>query len=191
MGLSWLHPADTIQSHSLPRKYVEHKQFFLKPSGKFFNDSTIDGKMTVSITSVQVTVTTAAHDELSNIELGTTDPSDQKPYLSEEAMAHSRWSRLKHCFKLVEGTMARFWPRIENVWRAMRDSLSLPGWLGVTATLATGILALRYAYQSQVLAYRSMKLAEWTAKKDFLEMCQLANVCFTLLVCFTISCFVR
>lgn len=53
----------------------------------------------------------------------------------------------------------------------MREKLSLSGWLGLIVSLIVGVLALQYAYQSQVLAYKSMKLAEWTAKKDFLEMC--------------------
>lgn len=54
--------------------------------------------------------------------------------------------------------------------------LSISGWLSLVISLATGLLALRYAYNSQVLAYKSMELAEWTAKKDFLALCQDSEV---------------
>ena len=66
--------------------------------------------------------------------------------------------------------------QLKNLWHSTRDKLSLSGWLGVILSLAMGIFGLRYAYQSRVLAYQSMKLAEWTAKKDFIEMCLSMNV---------------
>lgn len=68
------------------------------------------------------------------------------------------------------------WSRLKVIWRATRDKMALSGWLGVIVSLVVGIPALLYAYQSRVLADKSMKLAEWTAKKDFLEMCLNVNV---------------
>lgn len=85
-------------------------------------------------------------------------------------------SNCKYYIEALAGLSSPLWSRLEQIWHATRDKLSLSGWLGVIVSLAVGVLALRYAYQSEVLAYKSVKLAEWTAKKDFLEICLNMNV---------------
>lgn len=82
----------------------------------------------------------------------------------------------KNYSQAMEGLSPLTWSRFKGIWHATRNKLSLSGWLGVMVSLAVGIPALRYAYQSQILAYKSMKLAEWTAKKDFLDICLNMNV---------------
>lgn len=78
--------------------------------------------------------------------------------------------------KEQKGFWTRIWHSMQNAAHILVEKLSLSGWLGLLASLAMGILALRYAYDSQVLAYQQVKLAEWTAKKDFLELCQSSEV---------------
>ena len=40
-----------------------------------------------------------------------------------------------------------------------------------------GGLDLLYAYTQQVLTFEAVRLAEWTALKDFRELCQEQAVC--------------
>lgn len=58
----------------------------------------------------------------------------------------------------------------------MQKNVSLPSWLAIISSMVMGVLGLRYAYLSQVLAFQSMELAKWTAMKDFQESCSAAKV---------------
>lgn len=57
-------------------------------------------------------------------------------------------------------------------WATLRARWSVTAALTLLATIVIGGLGLRYAYVQQQLAYRGMKLAQWTAQKDFLELCR-------------------
>lgn len=75
---------------------------------------------------------------------------------------------LRNCLSQIP----KFWSALHQLGAAARQRCSVSTWLGITATFVIGGLGLRYAYQQQMLASQSMKLAEWTARKDFWEVCQ-------------------
>lgn len=82
----------------------------------------------------------------------------------------------QYYLKFIAGLSSLLWSRFEQTWHATIHTLSLSGWVGVVVSLIMGIFALRYAYQSKAIASQSLKLAEWSAKKEFLEMCLNVNV---------------
>ena len=62
--------------------------------------------------------------------------------------------------------LSKCWTRLQK----NLISIALPTWMAVIMTLIIGGASLRYAYMT-------IELAEWTAKKDFHELCQSLNVC--------------
>lgn len=59
-------------------------------------------------------------------------------------------------------------PRIGHCWATV-PQVSTGIWLSLLVALVVGPLGVRYAYQA-------MSLAQWTARKDFLESCRQARV---------------
>ena len=84
-----------------------------------------------------------------------------------------RWRDALQYTKAVENLSAflsKCWTKLARSLTHLWMSHKLPTWLGVALTLAAGSASLRYAYVT-------MKIAEWTAAKDFHELCQSLNVC--------------
>ncbi|KAL9039513.1 MAG: hypothetical protein Q9214_004843 [Letrouitia sp. 1 TL-2023] len=71
--------------------------------------------------------------------------------------------------------MQRAASKARTAGQFVQNNVSLPSWLAIIASMVMGVLGLRYAYLSQVLASQSMELAKWTAMKDFQESCSAAK----------------
>lgn len=94
--------------------------------------------------------------------------------ISTRAVRQSRESYLqrKRTLTNVQSGMSKCWTQVQGLGATARQKCSLSIWLGIAATVVIGGLGLRYAYVQQILAYQSMRLAEWTAMKDFKEICR-------------------
>ena len=68
---------------------------------------------------------------------------------------------------------SKCWTKLATSLTHLGIKYELSTWLGVALTLVVGSASLRYAYVA-------MKIAEWTAAKDFYELCQSLNVCWLL-----------
>ena len=67
--------------------------------------------------------------------------------------------------------LSKCWTKLAKSLKHLWMSHKMSTWLGVALTLVVGGASLRYAYVA-------MKIAEWTAAKDFHELCQSLNVCW-------------
>ncbi len=68
----------------------------------------------------------------------------------------------------IEPLIRQCQPTLQSCW-ATNWQVSTGTWLSLLAALIVGVFGLRYTYQA-------MKLAEWTARKDFLELCRETQV---------------
>ncbi len=69
---------------------------------------------------------------------------------------------------------------LEYMWACLettRRKFTLSTWLVIGISVIVGGLGLRYAYVQVVLSYEALRLAKWTARKDFWELCQEQKVC--------------
>ncbi len=93
------------------------------------------------------------------------------------------WSKLKNLYEAIRQKCAmrnmralgrlclsKCWTKLQKNLISLGQTYTLPTWLGVMMTLIIGGVSLRYAYMS-------IELAEWTARKDYYEICQSLNVC--------------
>ena len=69
------------------------------------------------------------------------------------------------------------WAMLQDIWNATRRKFALSTWLAISISVIIGGLGLRYAFVQVVLSYETLRLAKWTARKDFWELCQEQKVC--------------
>ena len=65
--------------------------------------------------------------------------------------------------------LLKYFTEFIDILATIRQRYLLSTWLGILIALAVGSTTLRYAYVT-------IKLAEWTARKDFQEYCQSQKV---------------
>ena len=65
--------------------------------------------------------------------------------------------------------LLKCWPKLKSSTSTIRRKCTPSTWLAIMITLIIGGVSLRYAYVS-------IRLAEWTARKDFHELCQSLEV---------------
>ena len=80
-----------------------------------------------------------------------------------------RWD-LMRAFESLCSYIVECGTRLQKCLTSLGQRYTLATWLGVAVTLVIGGVSLRYAYVS-------IKLAEWTARKDFQESCRSLSVC--------------
>lgn len=85
------------------------------------------------------------------------------------------WLKFKQALAYIASGLSKCWAQVRTYSTAIRQKCSLSVWLAIATSVIIGAVGLRYAYVQQILAYRSLTLAEWTAAKDFRELC-LQNV---------------
>lgn len=83
--------------------------------------------------------------------------------------------RSERAFRNVKALVGKCQSKVTICW-PVSEQVSIATWLSLLAALLVGAFGLRYAYNQQELAYQAMKLAKWTAKKDFLELCRETEV---------------
>lgn len=79
-------------------------------------------------------------------------------------------SRCTRALENLRSHLLICWTKLRTHLKYLRQRCTLSAWLGVSSALVIGGISLRYAYVSIVLA-------EWTAKKEFQQLCQSLNVC--------------
>ena len=95
---------------------------------------------------------------------------------------HSVFTRCmcKQCgraFRYVWACIEIVWAKLQNIWNATRRKYTLSTWLAISISVMVGGLGLRYAYIQMVLSIDTLRLAKWTARKDFWEICEEQKVC--------------
>ena len=102
--------------------------------------------------------------------------------ITSDLLTQGMSSIRKSCSKLgaFQDTASQ---KCKAFWTKVSDRWSLTACLTLLTTILVGAFGLRYAYVQQKLAYESMKLAEWTAKKDLLELCEQLHVSIFPLDC--------
>ena len=95
---------------------------------------------------------------------------------------HSAFTRCmrRQCKRALEYVWACIeivWAKLLNICNATGRKLTLSTWLAVSISIIVGGLGLRYAYIQVVLSNETLRLAKWTARKDFWEICQKQKVC--------------
>ena len=81
-------------------------------------------------------------------------------------------ARCRRTLEVVWACLEIAWAKLQNIWNATGRKLAWSTWLAISISIIVGGLGLRYAYVQTVLSYEALKLAEWTARKDFGELCQ-------------------
>ena len=71
----------------------------------------------------------------------------------------------------ISSRVSTYSSQVQDWITIARQKCSLLTWLGIAATVIIGASGLRYSYVQQMLAVESTRLAEWTARKDFREIC--------------------
>ena len=90
---------------------------------------------------------------------------------------HSAFTRCRRALEYVWACLEIAWAKLQDIWNTTRRKFTLSTWLAISISVIVGGLGLRYAYVQVVLGYEALRLAEWTAKKDFWELCQEQRVC--------------
>lgn len=62
-------------------------------------------------------------------------------------------------------------------WQYLQTEVHMLTWIAISMSIIIGDLGLLYAYNQQVPAFEAVRLAEWTALKDFRELRQERAVC--------------
>ena len=88
------------------------------------------------------------------------------------------FNQVEHRSSLLKSSIN--FPRSQHACRDRprpRRKFTLSTWLAISISIIVGGLGLRYAYVQVLLGYDALRLAKWTARKDFWEICQQQKVC--------------
>ena len=99
------------------------------------------------------------------------------PRFYHSAFTRCMCRQCKRALECVRVCIQIVWAKLQNIWNATRRKLSLSTWLAISISIIVGGLGLRYAYVQVLLSYEALRLAKWTARKDFWEICQEQKVC--------------
>lgn len=86
-------------------------------------------------------------------------------------------ARCRRTLEHVWACLEIAWATLQDIWDTTRRKFTLSNWLAISISVIVGGLGLRYACVQIVLSYEALRLAEWTARKDFWELCQEQKVC--------------
>ena len=86
-------------------------------------------------------------------------------------------ARCRSLLEYVWACLEIAWTKLQDIWNATRRKPILSTWLAISISIIVGGLGLRYAYVQMVLSNEALRLAEWTARKDFWELCHEQRVC--------------
>ena len=105
-------------------------------------------------------------------------PNNKKvPRFYHHAFTLCMCKECKRAFEYVWACIEIVWAKLLNICYATGRKLTLSTWLAVSISVIVGGLGLRYAYIQVVLSNETLRLAKWTARKDFWEICQKQKVC--------------
>ena len=99
------------------------------------------------------------------------------PHFDHNAFARCTCTRSRRALEYVWACLKIAWAKLQNIWNAIRRKFALSTWLTISISVIVGGLGLKYAYVQVVLSYEALKLAKWTARKDFWELCREQKVC--------------
>lgn len=101
-------------------------------------------------------------------------PSNHKnlPRFYHSAFTQCMCARCRRAFKYVWACLEIAWAKLQDTFDATRRKFTLSTWLAISISVIFGGLGLRYAYIQIVLSYEGLRLAQWTARKDFWQICQ-------------------
>ena len=81
------------------------------------------------------------------------------------------WELIRtRAFESLCACLLGYWTKLQKCLTSLGQRYTILTWLGVVVTLVIGGVSLRYAYVS-------IRLAEWTARKDYQEICRGLSVC--------------
>lgn len=99
------------------------------------------------------------------------------PRFYHSAFTQCMCQQCGRAFRYVWACIEIVWAKLQNIWNATRRKYALSTWLAIGISVIIGGLGLRYAYIQVLLSYEALRLAKWTARKDFWELCQEQKVC--------------
>ena len=106
-------------------------------------------------------------------------PPNQKnlPRFHHSAITRCMCRQCKGAFEYVWACLVIARAKLQVIYTATRRKYTLSTWLAISISIIVGSLGLRYAYVQILLSNESLRLAEWTARKDFWEICSAQKVC--------------
>ena len=99
------------------------------------------------------------------------------PHFDHSAFTRCMCTPCRRALEYVCACLEIAWANLQGIWNATRRKFTLSTWLAISISVIVGRLCLRYAYVQVVLSYEALRLAKWTARKDFWELCQEQKVC--------------
>ena len=99
------------------------------------------------------------------------------PRFHHNAITRCMCRQCKRAFEYVWACLGIARAKLQVISTATRRKYTLSTWLAISISVIVGSLGLRYAYVQIVLSNESLKLAQWTARKDFWEICSVQKVC--------------
>ena len=99
------------------------------------------------------------------------------PHFDRNAFTRRICTRCRRVMEYMWACLEIAWAMLQDIWDAARRKFALSTWLAISISVIIGGLGLRYAFVQVVLSYETLRLAKWTARKDFWELCQERKVC--------------
>ena len=99
------------------------------------------------------------------------------PHFNRNTLTRRICTRSRRALENVWACLEIAWVKLQNIWNAARRKPALSTWLAISISIIVGGLGLTYAYVQVVLRYEALKLAKWTARKDFWDLCREQEVC--------------
>ena len=99
------------------------------------------------------------------------------PHFDRNAFTRRICTRCRRAMEYMWACLEIAWAMLQDIWNATRRKFALSTWLAISISVIIGGLGLRYAFVQVVLSYETLRLAKWTARKDFWELCQEQKVC--------------
>ena len=106
-------------------------------------------------------------------------PPNSKPLprFQHPAITRCKYRQCERAFESVRACIVIARAKLQVIYTATRRRYALSTWLAISISIIIGSLGLRYAYVQVVLSNESLRLAQWTARKDFWEICSVQTVC--------------
>ena len=99
------------------------------------------------------------------------------PRFHHSAITRCMCRQCKRAFESVRACIGISWAKLQVIYTATRRKYTLSTWLAISISIIVGGLGLRYAYIQVVLSYGALRLAYWTARSAFWNLCQTQRVC--------------
>ncbi|KAK0513568.1 hypothetical protein JMJ35_003932 [Cladonia borealis] len=94
------------------------------------------------------------------------------PHFDHNAFTRLICTQSRRALENVWACLKIAWAKLQSICNATRRKFALSTWLAISISIIVGGLGLRYAYLQAVLGNKTLRLAEWTARKDFWELCR-------------------